>query len=71
MRLRIAPCVRSRRAVSNGGLLLSVAFDLTCLVALFGFHGYMHECMHGCKDAYMDACMHACMHACVHACVHV
>ena len=37
MRLRIAPCFRSRRAVSNGGLLLSVAYDLTCFMTFFGF----------------------------------
>ena len=35
MRLRIAPCFRSRRAVSNGGLLLSVAYDLTCFMRFF------------------------------------
>ena len=35
MRLSIAPLFRSRRAVSNGGLLLSVAHDLTCFIRLF------------------------------------
>ena len=32
MRLWIAPLVRSRRAVSNGGPLLSVVYDLTCFI---------------------------------------
>ena len=32
MRLWIAPCFRSRRAVSNGGILLSVAYGLTCFI---------------------------------------
>ena len=35
MKLWIAPCFRSRRAVSNGGLLLSVAYDLTCFIRFF------------------------------------
>ena len=30
--LWIAPCFRSRRAVSDGGPLLSVAYDLTCFM---------------------------------------
>ena len=29
------PLIRSRRAVSNGGLLLSVAYDLTCFTRFF------------------------------------
>ena len=66
MRLRIALCFRSRRAVSDGGLLLSVAYDLTCFVTFFVFYRCMHECMHGCMDACMDAWMHVCMYACVH-----
>ena len=33
--LRIAPCFRSRRDVSDGGLLLSVADDLTCFMRFF------------------------------------
>ena len=32
MRLWMAPSFRSRRAVSNGGLLLSVAYDFTCFM---------------------------------------
>ena len=44
--------------MSNGGLLLFVAYDLACLVTFFGFHG----CMHGCMDAWMHAWMHGCMH---------
>ena len=35
MRLSIVPSIRSRRAVSNGGPLLSVAYDLTCFIRLF------------------------------------
>ena len=35
MRLSIAPLFRSRRDVSNGGLLLSVAYDLTCFKRFF------------------------------------
>ena len=35
MRLSIVPLFRSRRAVSNGGLLLSVAYDLTCFMRFF------------------------------------
>ena len=35
MRLWISPCFRSRRAVSNGGLLLSAAYDLTCFIRFF------------------------------------
>ena len=35
MRLLIEVCLRSRRAVSNGGLLLSVAYDLTCFIRFF------------------------------------
>ena len=35
MRLSIVPSIRSRRAVSNGGLLLSVAYDLTCFMRFF------------------------------------
>ena len=29
------PSIRSRRVVSNGGLRLSVAYDLTCLMTSF------------------------------------
>ena len=35
MRLWIAPRLRSRRAVANGGPHLSVAYDLTCFIWLF------------------------------------
>ena len=35
MRLLIAPLFTSRRAVSNGGLLLSGAYDLTCFIRFF------------------------------------
>ena len=35
MKLWIAPCFRSRRAVSNGGLLLSLAYDLICFIRFF------------------------------------
>ena len=35
VRLPIVPSIRSRRAVSNGGPLLSVAYDLTCFMRLF------------------------------------
>ncbi len=35
MKLWIAPSFRSRRVVSNGGLLLSVAYDLTCFTRFF------------------------------------
>ena len=35
MKLWIAPCFRSRRAVSDSGLLLSVAYDLTCFMSFF------------------------------------
>ena len=35
MRVWIVPCFRSRRAVSDGGLLLSVAYDLTCFMKVF------------------------------------
>ena len=35
MKLWIAPCFRSRRAVSNGGFLFSVAYDLTCFIRFF------------------------------------
>ena len=35
MRLRIAPCFRSRRALSDGGFLLSVAYDMTCFMRFF------------------------------------
>ena len=31
----MAPCFRSRRAVSNGGLLLSVTCGLTCFIRFF------------------------------------
>ena len=31
----IAPCFRSRRAVSNGGTHLSVAYDSTCFMRFF------------------------------------
>ena len=31
----MVPQIRSRRAVSNGGLLLSVAYDLTCFMRFF------------------------------------
>ena len=37
MKLWIAPSFRSRRAVSNGGLLLSVAYDLISFMTLFLF----------------------------------
>ena len=40
MRLSIAPCFRSRRAVSNGGPLLSVAYDFAYFMVFFG--GYKH-----------------------------
>ena len=35
MRLWIAPCFRSRRALSNGGPHLSVAYDLQCFMRFF------------------------------------
>ena len=35
MRLSIAPLFRSRRAVSDGGPLLSVTYDLTCFIRFF------------------------------------
>ena len=35
MRLSIVPSIRSRRAVSDGGPLLSVAYDLTCFMRFF------------------------------------
>ena len=35
MRLWIAPSIRSRRAVPNGGPHLSVAYDLACFVKVF------------------------------------
>ena len=35
MRLSTLPSNRSRRAVPNGGPLLSVAYDLTCFILLF------------------------------------
>ena len=35
MKLWIAPCFRSRRAVPDGGLLLSGACDLTCFMRFF------------------------------------
>ena len=68
MRLWIAPCFRSRRAVSNGGHLLSVAYDLTCVVTSCGFYACMHACMHACMDACMDGCMDAWMYACIRPC---
>ena len=33
----MVPSIRSRRAVSNGGLLLPVAYDLTCFIRFFSF----------------------------------
>ena len=47
MRLRIAPCFRSRRAVSDGGFLLSVAYDLTCFMRFF-------ECYKRCLEKSMN-----------------
>ena len=38
MKLWIAPCFRSRRVVSNGGLLLSVAYDLICFMRFFALY---------------------------------
>ena len=38
MRLWIAPSIRSRRAVSGRGLLLSVAYDLTCFMRYFDLY---------------------------------
>ena len=35
MKLWIASCFGSRRAVSDAGLLLSVAYDFTCFMRLF------------------------------------
>ena len=35
MRLSIVPSIRSRRVVSDGGLHLSVAHDLTCFMTFF------------------------------------
>ena len=35
MELSIVPFFWSRRAVSNGGLLLSVAYELSCFMRLF------------------------------------
>ena len=46
MRLSIVPLFRSRRAVSDGGPLLSVAFDLTCFMRFFG--GYKRCLEHAC-----------------------
>ena len=40
MMVSIVPSIRSRRAVSNGGPLLSVAYDLTCFMKFFeGYEG--------------------------------
>ena len=39
MRLLIAPCFRSRRAVPNGGSHLSVAYDLTYFMKVFDGRG--------------------------------
>ena len=36
MRLLIVPSIRSRRAVSDGGPLLSAAYDLICFIMFFG-----------------------------------
>ena len=38
MKLSVVPSIRSRRVVSNGGLHLSVAYDLTCFVMLVGLY---------------------------------
>ena len=35
MLISIVPSIRSRRVVSNGGLLSSVAYDSTCFMRLF------------------------------------
>ena len=35
MRLSTVPSIRSRRAVSDGGPILSVAYDLTCFMRFF------------------------------------
>ena len=34
----MVPSIKSRRAVSNGGPHLSVAYDLTCFMTLSGFY---------------------------------
>ena len=38
MTLWIAPRFRSRRVVSDGGLILTVAYDLTCFIRFFECH---------------------------------
>ena len=38
MRLSIVPSITSRRVVSNGGLHLSVAYDLTSFMTFFRFY---------------------------------
>ena len=43
MRLGIAPCFRSRPAVLNGGVLLSVAFDLTRFIRSFELYTLCFE----------------------------
>ena len=47
MRLSIVPSIRSRRAVSNGGPHLSVAYDLTCFIRFFERYKqcFENECM--------------------------
>ena len=38
MLISIVPSIRFRRVVSNGGLHLSVAYDLTGFITFFGFY---------------------------------
>mgnify|MGYP007024470957 CR=1 FL=1 len=44
MRQWIAPLFRTRRAVSNGGLLLSGAYDLTCFIQFFELYTLCFKC---------------------------
>ena len=41
--ISLVPSIRSRRAVSNGGPHLSVAYDLTCFTTVFCFWKKMFE----------------------------
>ena len=62
MRLRVVPLFRSRRAVSNGGLLLSVAYDLTCFMMFFStLYTLRGKCMHEAVDSAIDQISSSCV----------
>jgi len=68
-RLALGPSIRSRRAVSNGRPLLSVAYDLSCLITFFVFlyfwskkfaSGHVWKCLYETVDGSINQISSSC-----------